>query len=148
MNVEFLAAKLSDCGSLVYLGSSCVFYSSQQGDSYILKIWSEPQTVSPDQPYITVEQTFESLAPITDLNLKSPASKKGQKNEYVVVSGLNHRTHMNIVKLGVSLRNIHSFQSLLAPNVVKKVYCLQGCIVLRILGYEQLLALRVAWKPS
>jgi len=29
MNVEFLASKLSDCSSMVYLGNSCVFYSSQ-----------------------------------------------------------------------------------------------------------------------
>lgn len=77
MNVEFLASKLSDCSSLVYLGNSCVFYSSKQGDSYILKIWSEPRAATPDQPYITTEQTFESLAPISDLNLRSTKAKKG-----------------------------------------------------------------------
>lgn len=43
MNVEFLASKLSFCSSLVYLDNSYVFYGSREGDSFILKIWTQHQ---------------------------------------------------------------------------------------------------------
>ena len=57
MTIEFLASKLTFCSSLVYLDNSFVFYSSREGDSFILKIWAERQE-KPDQPYITIEQRF------------------------------------------------------------------------------------------
>ena len=43
MSIEFLASKLTFCSSLVYLNNSFVFYSSREGDSFILKIWAERQ---------------------------------------------------------------------------------------------------------
>lgn len=55
---------------------------------------------------------------------------------------------MNIVKLGVSLRRIHSFETILPPNMVKQVYCINGAIVMRIFGYDSLLALKVVWKNT
>ena len=45
--IEFLGGRLSSCSSLEYLGASgLVYYASNSGDSYILKIESEKQ---PDQ---------------------------------------------------------------------------------------------------
>ena len=41
ISIEFLASKLTFCSSLVYLNNSFVFYSSREGDSFILKIWAE-----------------------------------------------------------------------------------------------------------
>lgn len=47
MCIEFLGGRLSSCSSLQYLGpSGLVYYASNSGDSYILKIESEKQ---PDQ---------------------------------------------------------------------------------------------------
>ncbi len=43
ISVEFLAAKLTFCSSLVYLDDSLIFYSSKEGDSFILKICAEHQ---------------------------------------------------------------------------------------------------------
>ena len=43
INIEFLASKLTFCSSLVYLDDSLVFYSSKEGDSFILKICAEHQ---------------------------------------------------------------------------------------------------------
>lgn len=97
LNVEFLASKLSFCSSLVYLDNSYVFYGSREGDSFILKIWAQHQG-NPDQPYVSIEETFLSLAPVLDVKLRNPESNNGQQTELVVVSGWNHNTHMNIVK--------------------------------------------------
>lgn len=41
INIEFLASKLTFCSSLVYLDDSLVFYSSKEGDSFVLKICAE-----------------------------------------------------------------------------------------------------------
>ena len=41
INVEFLASKLTFCSSLVYLDDSLIFYSSKEGDSFILRICAE-----------------------------------------------------------------------------------------------------------
>ena len=41
MTVEFLASKLTFCSSLVYLDNSFIFYSSKEGDSFVLKICPE-----------------------------------------------------------------------------------------------------------
>lgn len=69
--------------------------------------------------------------------MRSLRAKNGQKNEYVVISGLNHRTHMNVVKLGVSLRQIYSFESILAANLVQRIYSVSdGNLLLRIFGYD------------
>lgn len=43
ITIEFLASKLTFCSSLVYLDDSLVFYSSREGDSFILKICAEHQ---------------------------------------------------------------------------------------------------------
>ena len=43
INIEFLASKLTFCSSLVYLDDSLIFYSSKEGDSFILKICAEHQ---------------------------------------------------------------------------------------------------------
>lgn len=77
LTIEFLAAKLTFCSSLVYLDDSLVFYSSKEGDSYILRICAEHQG-SPDQPYVSIEQKFSSLAPIMDLQLARPEHVNGQ----------------------------------------------------------------------
>ena len=66
INIEFLASKLTFCSSLVYLDDSLVFYSSKEGDSFILRICAEHQG-NQDQPYVSIEQRFTSLAPIIDL---------------------------------------------------------------------------------
>ena len=71
ISIEFLASKLTFCSSLVYLDNSFVFYSSREGDSFILKIWAERQEKQ-DQPYITIEQRFQSMAPILDIQLARP----------------------------------------------------------------------------
>lgn len=39
--VEFLGARLSSCSSLLYLNDGLLYYSSNSGDSYLLKIKSE-----------------------------------------------------------------------------------------------------------
>ena len=55
---------------------------------------------------------------------------------------------MNVVKLGVSLRHIYSFDSILAANLVQRIYSVSdGNLLLRIFGYDQLLALKVIYKP-
>ena len=43
INIEFLASKLTFCSSLVYLDDSLIFYSSKEGDSFVLKICAEHQ---------------------------------------------------------------------------------------------------------
>ena len=43
MTVEFLATKLTYCSSLVYLDNSYMFYSSKEGDSFMLRICPEHQ---------------------------------------------------------------------------------------------------------
>ena len=43
IKIEFLASKLTFCSSLVYLDDSLLFYSSKEGDSFILKICAEHQ---------------------------------------------------------------------------------------------------------
>ena len=89
INIEFLASKLTFCSSLVYLDDSLVFYSSKEGDSFILRICAEHQG-NQDQPYITVQQRFTSLAPIMDLQLARPENTQGQQSELVIVGGWNH----------------------------------------------------------
>lgn len=54
INIEFLAQKLTFCSSLVYLDDSLIFYSSKEGDSYILKVCADHQG-NQDQPYISIE---------------------------------------------------------------------------------------------
>ena len=54
ITIEFLAQKLTFCSSLVYLDDSLVFYSSKEGDSYIIRICAEHQNCS-DQPYVRIE---------------------------------------------------------------------------------------------
>lgn len=77
ITIEFLACKLTFCSSLVYLDDSLIFYSSKEGDSYILRICAEHQGCQ-DQPYIKIEQRFTSLAPIMDLQLARPENTQGQ----------------------------------------------------------------------
>ena len=43
MTIEFLASKLTFCSSLEYLDNSYIFYSSKEGDSFVLKICPEHQ---------------------------------------------------------------------------------------------------------
>jgi hypothetical protein len=43
IQIEFLASNLTFCSSLVYLDNSYIFYSSKEGDSYVLKICAERQ---------------------------------------------------------------------------------------------------------
>jgi len=143
MTTEFLASKLSDCSSLVYIDNSYVFYSSSYGDSYVLKIWADHQG-NRDQPYISIEQTFKSLAPIIDVKLRNPEAKRGQQNELVIISGLNHKTHMNIVKQGISLRSLFSFESVLSAGLVSQFFTLGDIIVFKIFNFDQLLALKAA----
>lgn len=76
INIEFLASKLTFCSSLVYLDDSLVFYSSKEGDSYILKVCADHQE-NPDQPFISIEQRFTSLAPVMDLQLARPENTQG-----------------------------------------------------------------------
>lgn len=41
--IEFLGARLSSCSSLLYLSNAgLIYYTSNSGDSYILRITSEP----------------------------------------------------------------------------------------------------------
>ena len=55
---------------------------------------------------MTIEETFQSLAPVLDVKLRNPEAHNGQQTELVVVSGWNHNTHMNVVKQGISLKSI------------------------------------------
>lgn len=89
INVEFLASKLTFCSSLVYLDDSLIFYSSKEGDSFVLRICAEHQG-NQDQPYVAIEQRFTSLAPIMDLQLARPENTQGQQSELVIVGGWNH----------------------------------------------------------
>ena len=77
IKIEFLASKLTFCSSLVYLDDSLLFYSSKEGDSFILKICAEHQG-DQDQPFVSIEQRFTSLAPIMDLQLARPENTQGQ----------------------------------------------------------------------
>jgi hypothetical protein len=141
MNVEFLASKLSFCSSLVYLDKSYVFYGSREGDSYIIKIWAQHKG-NPDQPYISIEQTFQSLAPVLDVKLRNPEASHGQQTELVVVSGWNHNTHMNIVKQGISLKSIQSFEDFFAANLVEQYFTMSDRILIKVFGYDQILVLK------
>ena len=118
INIEFLASKLTFCSSLVYLDDSLVFYSSKEGDSYILKVCADHQG-NQDQPYVSIEQRFTSLAPIMDLQLARPENTQGQQSELVVVGGWNNQTNMNLVKQGIGLRSIQSFESVIPSNLVQ-----------------------------
>ena len=95
--MEFLGARLSSCSSLLYLGSpGYLYYASNSGDSYVLRIRSEPVRpgrkeasqaeevgINPpfneelgavDRPYITIIEEHQCLAPIGDLAMKKPPS--------------------------------------------------------------------------
>ena len=55
---------------------------------------------------------------------------------------------MNIVKLGVSLRDIFSFDKILSANLVQRIYSINGALFLRIFGYDQLIALKVNYRAA
>ena len=147
MTIEFLASKLTFCSSLVYLDNSLVFYSSKEGDSFILRICPEHQG-SKEQPYIQIEQRFQSLAPIMDMQLAKPECNQGQQSELVVVTGWNHQTHMNLVKQGVGLKSIYSFESAIPRNLVREFLTIGDRIFMRMHGYDLLIGVKTVFNES
>ena len=71
MVIEFLAANLSLCSSVVYLDSSLIFYGAYAADSYILRITPDRQEEDPLRPYIQIVETYNSLSPIVSLEMAS-----------------------------------------------------------------------------
>lgn len=140
MALEFLGSKLSDCSSLVYLGNSEVFYSSRNGDSYKLRLHSDHTGVQ-DQPHITIIETFESLAPIVDVRLRNPSSKKGVQNQLMLISGLNHTSSMTILKRG---DNIRSLADLSQIKNVMSFYSVKDMLFVRLYGYNEFLTLKIS----
>jgi hypothetical protein len=90
--MEFLGARLSSCSSLLFLSQvGLIYYTSNTGDSYVLKINAEPNQESKvdevginpsfneelgfvDRPYITIIEEHQCLAPLFDIAMKKPIS--------------------------------------------------------------------------
>jgi hypothetical protein len=52
------------------------------------------------------------------------------------VSGWNHNTHMNIVKQGISLKAIQSFEDFFAPNLVDQFCTIGDTLFIKLFGYD------------
>lgn len=76
------------------------------------------------------------------MKLRNPEAHNGQQTELVVVSGWNHNTHMNIVKQGISLKTIQSFEEFFAPNLVDQFCTIGDTLFIKLFGYDQVLALK------
>ena len=50
---------------------------------------------------------------------------------------------MNMVKQGIGLRSIKSFESVLASDMVQEFWTCEDRVFLRIYGYEQLIGLSI-----
>ena len=82
------------------------------------------------------------MAPILDIQLARPENTEGQQSELVVVGGWNHQTHMNLVKQGVGLKSIKSFEGIIPNNFVQEFFTLDSMLFMRIYGYDQLLGMK------
>ena len=78
-----------------------------------------------------------------DLQLARPENTQGQQSELVVVGGWNHQTNMNMVKQGVGLRSIKSFESILPSDMVQEFHACDDKIYMRMYGYAQLIGMQV-----
>ena len=58
------------------------------------------------------------------------------------MGGWNHQTHMNLVKQGVGLKSIKSFEGVIPNNFVQEFYTFENMLFLRIYGYDQLLGMK------
>ena len=86
------------------------------------------------------------MAPILDIQLARPENTQGQQSELVVVGGWDHQTHMNLVKQGVGLKSIKSFEGIIPNNFVQEFYTFDNMLFLRIYGYDQLLGMKADLK--
>ena len=55
---------------------------------------------------------------------------------------------MNMVKQGIGLRSIKSFESVLASDMVQEFWTCEDRVFLRIYGYEQLIGLSIQQKVA
>jgi hypothetical protein len=49
---------------------------------------------------------------------------------------------MNIVKQGISLKSVQSFEEVFQPNLVDQFFTIGDKIFVKLFGYDQILALR------
>ena len=83
-----------------------------------------------------------------DLQLARPENTQGQQSELVIVGGWNHQTNMNMVKQGVGLRSIKSFESVLPSDLVQEFYTCGDKVFMRMYGYDQLIGMSAKQKST
>ena len=88
------------------------------------------------------------MAPILDIQLARPENMQGQQSELVVVGGWNHQTHMNLVKQGIGLQSIKSFDGIIPKNFVQDFHTIGDMLFMRIFGYDQLLGMKATKKDK
>jgi hypothetical protein len=54
----------------------------------------------------------------------------------VIVGGWNHQTNMNLVKQGVGLRSMKSFESILPSEMVQEYHTTGDLVLMRMYGYD------------
>ena len=88
------------------------------------------------------------MAPILDIQLARPENTQGQQSELVVVGGWNHQTHMNLVKQGIGLQSIKSFEGVIPKDFIQEFHTVEDMLFLRIFGYDQLLGMKATKKDK
>ena len=83
-----------------------------------------------------------------DMQLAKPECNQGQQSELVVVTGWNHQTHMNLVKQGVGLKSIYSFESAIPRNLVREFLTIGDRIFMRMHGYDLLIGVKTVFNES
>jgi len=83
-----------------------------------------------------------------DLQLARPEDTQGQPAELVIVGGWNHQTNMNLVKQGVGLKSVKSFEGLLPADMVQEFYVAGDKVFLRVYGYDQLIGMSVRQRDD
>ena len=76
------------------------------------------------------------MAPILDIQLARPENTQGQQSELVVVGGWNHQTHMNLVKQGIGLKSIRSFEDVIPKDFVQEFHTIGDMLFMRMFGYD------------
>ena len=65
-----------------------------------------------------------------------------------MVGGWNHQTHMNLVKQGIGLQSIKSFDGIIPKDFVQEFHTVDDMLFLRIFGYDQLLGMKATKKDK
>jgi Mono-functional DNA-alkylating methyl methanesulfonate N-term len=71
MTVEYLGSRLSPCSAIAYLDGGYLYYGSEQGDSFLIKLNAgDEKVVEKDRPYFTVVRTYTSIGFVNDLCMR------------------------------------------------------------------------------